>query len=118
MGSGLVIASADKIVPNFLPGVVIQAWLRRVRYRDTPFYIEGRWLPGWAKEERTLHGLGDSDTLDDARAAVCWLDYEYRRAPNAASFDAASRRIAWPSSPPVRNKLTLPANRPPARQRL
>jgi len=50
--------------------VVIQAWLRRVRYRDTPFYIQGRWLPGWAREELTLRGLSDTDTLDEARAAL------------------------------------------------
>ncbi len=34
-----------------------QVWLRRVRYRDTALYVEGRWNPTLRGEQVTLHGL-------------------------------------------------------------
>ncbi len=34
-----------------------QVWLRRVRYRNTPLYLEGRWNPTLRGEQVMLHGL-------------------------------------------------------------
>lgn len=36
---------------------VTQSWVRRVRYRDTPLYVEERWNPTLLEQQTVLHGL-------------------------------------------------------------
>jgi hypothetical protein len=50
--------------------VVIQAWLRRVRFKDTPLYIEQRWNPAMPRATRALRGLEDDESPRHRQAAL------------------------------------------------
>lgn len=49
---------------------VTQAWLRRVRYRDTPLYLEERWNPTMPKPGVALHGLEEDVPTSEANEAM------------------------------------------------
>lgn len=48
---------------------VTQSWLRRVRYRDTPLYLEERWNPTMPEPKVTLHGLQHDVPASEANEA-------------------------------------------------